>query len=267
MMVPEADTLDEPSRKEMEACGGTFASQQTGRCSGEALLRAMSNSMDTLIGKLLDEVDRLDRNTIVVFIGDNGTPMYGRPNLDFIDNFYISRTGRGKGTTYESGARVPLVVRGPGIGRGEVSDEFTHAADLFPTIISLAGLKPPTMVSNGDGSGTLAVDGVSLAPIVTGKAKTVRDPDQDFMLTESMNLMTNNSRQIGARNGNYKVICNEKAEIAACEFYNLADDPLEEYPLAKPANCSGNWTTKDPQWHYCRLEDKIRTESFFAKGR
>lgn len=267
MMVPEADTLDEPSRREMEACGGTFASQLTGRCTGEALLRAMSNSMDTLIGKLLAEVDRLDPNTIVVFIGDNGTPMYGRPNLDFIDNLYISRKGRGKGTTYESGARVPLVIRGPGIGRGVTSSEFTQAADLFPTILALAGLKPPATVSNADGSGTFRLDGVSLAPIVTGKARTVRDPDQDYMLTESMNLMTNSSRQIGARNGRYKVICNEKAEIAACEFYDLVSDPLEEYPLAKPASCSGATTAKDPAWHYCRLEDKIRTESFFAKGR
>lgn len=267
MAVPNADTLDAPSLAEMQACRGEFGSNRTGSCSGEALLRAMSNSMDTVIGRLLDEVQRLDPNTIVIYVGDNGTPMYGRPNLDFIDNLYISRKGRGKGTTYESGARVPLVVAGPGVARGAVSEEFTHVADLFPTILELAGLPAPRQVSNADRSGTLAVDGVSLAPIVKSGAGTVRDPVRDFMLTESLNLMTNSTRQVAARNGRYKVICTEKVEPGACEFYDTVSDPLEEYPLAKPARCDGTATSADPAWHYCQLAMRIRTESFFAMGR
>jgi arylsulfatase A-like enzyme len=267
MMVPNADTLDAVSTAEMKACQGTFGTQNTGTCSGEALMRAMTNSMDTLIGKLLAEVDRLDPNTVVIYIADNGTPMYARPNLDFIDNLYITRKGRGKGTSYESGARVPLVIRGPGIAGNRVSQEFMHAADLFPTILSVAGLAVPSSVSNADGSGTFTVDGVSVMPIVNGKAKSVRDPDQGYMLTESLNLMTNSTRQIGARNGTYKLICTEKVENAACVFYNLVKDPLEEYPLEKPASCSASLTPKDPAWHYCRLAEVIRKESFFAKGR
>jgi arylsulfatase A-like enzyme len=193
--------------------------------------------------------------------------MYGRPNLDFIDNMYITRKGRGKGTTYESGARVPMAIRGPGIAGNRVNGEYLHVADLFPTILSLAGLVPPERVSNGDGTGMLTVDGVSLQPLISGKAKTVRDPDQGYVLTESMNLMTNSTRQVAARNATYKVICTEKTDAAACEFYNLKNDPLEELPLEKPASCSGNWTARNPQWHYCRLNELIRTKSFFAMGR
>jgi arylsulfatase A-like enzyme len=267
MMVPNADTLDAIATAEMKACNGTFGTQNTGTCSGEALLRAMTNSMDTLIGKLLEAVDKLDPNTIVIYIADNGTPMYARPNLDFIDNMYITRKGRGKGTAYESGARVPMVVRGPGIAGNRVHHEALHSADLFPTILQLAGLSVPAKVSNADGSGTYDLDGVSVMPIVNGKAKAVRDPDTGTMMTESLNLMTNSTRQIGARNGTYKVICTEKVENAACVFFNLVKDPLEEYPLDKPANCDGKWTAKNPEWHYCRLANVIRTESFFAKGR
>jgi arylsulfatase A-like enzyme len=267
MMVPNADTLDAATLAEMRACNGTFGTNITGTCSGESLMRAMTNSMDTLIGKLLTEVDRLDANTVVIYIGDNGTPMYGRPNLDFIDNMYITRKGRGKGTTYESGARVPMAIRGPGIAGNRVSGEYLHVADLFPTILSFAGLVPPERVSNGDGTGTLTVDGVSLQPLITGKAKTVRDPDQGYVLTESMNLMTNSTRQVAARNATYKVICTEKTDAAACEFYNLKNDPLEELPLEKPASCSGSWTVASPQWHYCRLNELLRTKSFFAMGR
>lgn len=267
MMVPNADTLDAPSLAEMRACGGTFGTNTTGNCSGEALQRAMTNSMDTVLGKLLDQIDGIDPNTIVIYIGDNGTPMYARPNLDFIDNLYITRKGRGKGTAYESGARVPLAIRGPGITAARRSDEYLHVADMFPTILEMAGLTAPAQVSNGDGTGTFDVDGVSLNPLLSGKAQQVRDPDQDFILTESLNLMTNSTRQIGARNGTYKVICTEKVEPAACQFFNLLEDPLEEYPLPVPASCAGNLTAKDAAWHYCRLADAIRTESFFARGR
>lgn len=267
MAVPNADTLGAASLAEMRACGAQFGSNSTGTCSGEALMRAMTSSLDTVLGKLLAAVDDIDRNTVVIYIGDNGTPMYGRPNLDFIDNLYITRKGRGKGTAYESGARVPLVIRGPGIAPTRVSGEFTHAADLFPTILGLAGLRPPAEVSNAEGNGVLRVDGVSLLPILRGAAQRVRDPDRDTMLTESLNLMTNSTRQIGARNARYKVICTEKVDNDACEFYDLVADPLEEYPLAKPSGCAAAGTMQDRAWHYCRLAEVIRTESFFAKGR
>src|SRR5690606_27842782 len=147
------------------------------------------------------------------------------------------------------------------------STEFTHAADLFPTILALAGLAPPTQVSNGAGSGRLEVDGVSLMPILRGRAEHVRDPVEDYILTESLNLMTNDTVQVGAPNGTYKMICTEKVETGTCEFFNLADDPLEEYPLPKPARCTQDASSRDAAWHYCRLAEAIRTESFFAMGR
>lgn len=267
MAVPDEALLDAPSRAEMRACNGTFGTNTTGSCSGEALNRAMTNAHDTLIGKLLAGVEALDANTIVIYVGDNGTPMYGRPNLDMIDSLYITRKGRGKGTAYESGARVPLAIRGPGIGAGRSSSEYVHVVDLFPTILGMAGLQVPAKVSSGDGRGSLDVDGVSLLPIVDGKAQRLRDPDQGYLLTESLNLMTNSTRQVAARNGTYKVICTEKVERDACQFFNLALDPLEEFPLARPVTCGSGLAVKDPAWHYCRLANLIRTESFFARGR
>lgn len=271
MAVPNADTLDAASYNEMKDCGGTFGSSNTGSCSGEALMRAMTNSLDTLLGKLLETVDALDPNTYVIYLGDNGTPMYGRPDLDFIDNMYITRKGRGKGTVYESGARVPMAIRGPGIAANKASSEYVHTADLFSTILSLAGLEAPAKVSNSDGTGTLALDGQSLAPILMGKATHLRDPNEGYLLTESLNLMTNSTRQVGARNATFKVICTENAEPGSCVFYNLIVDPLEEYPLDKPANCSGYssgaWTAADPRWHFCRLSELIRKQSFLAQAR
>jgi arylsulfatase A-like enzyme len=267
MAVPNADTLDAVSYKEMKDCGGTFGSNDTGSCSGEALMRAMTNSMDTIFGKLLDTVDALaPDNTYVIYISDNGTPMYGRPNLDFIDNMYITRKGRGKGTSYESGALVPMILRGPKIAPNTQNNSYAHVVDLFSTILELAGRKPPKNVSNSDGNGTVPLDAVSLAPILFNKAKASRDPNTGYILNENKNLMTGGTRWVGAQNATYKVVCIDKPND--CTFYNLVNDPLEEYPLARPDSCAdfanGKWTPKDPQWHYCHLMDVVAKDSILS---
>ncbi len=266
MCVPNIDTLDAVSIKEMKECGGSFGSNTVGSCSGEALMRAMTNSLDTIFGKLLDGVDALDPNTYVIFISDNGTPMYGRPNLDFIDNMYITRKGRGKGTAYESGVRVPMAIRGPQIAANTQNKGFTHVADLFSTILELAKLTPPKNVSNSDGIGTVSLDAVSLAPILFNKAKAARDPNTGYILNENKNLMTGGTLWVGAQNATYKVVCIDGA--INCTFFNLVNDPLEEYPLAKPDSCvdytNGKWTPKDPRWHYCRLTDVVARDSFLS---
>ena len=261
MMVPDRDTLDAATIAEMEACGGEFGTQNTGTCSGEALMRAMTNAMDTIVGKVLAEVDRLDPNTYVIFLGDNGTPMYGRPNLDFIDNLYITRTGRGKGSPFESGAHVELAIRGPGIAAGSHSDAFVHVVDLFPTILQLAGLAVPQQVPNSDGSAQVPLDGISLRQILTGAATTVRDPFRGYVLNENTNLMANSTKFVGARNRDYKVTCTDSADN--CAFYDLVHDPLEEFPLDKPASCDKGYAETDPAWSYCYLTRVVAERSIF----
>jgi arylsulfatase A-like enzyme len=267
MVVPNIDTMDEISIKEMKACGGTFGSAIVGSCTSEALMRAMTNSMDTIISKVLDVVDKADPNTYVIYLGDNGTWMFGEKR-EFIDNMYITRRGRSKGTAYESGAHVSMAIRGPRIKAGSQSDEPIHAVDLFSTILELAGLEVPKTVPNKTGDAMIPVDGISLTPILFKNAKGLRDPNKGFLLTETVNPVMNNQRQAGARNLKYKVLCTDKADTASCQFYNLIDDPLEEYPLAKPDSCSnytnGTWTPADPKWHFCRLQEVLGKESFLA---
>jgi arylsulfatase A-like enzyme len=270
MVIPNKDTLDEVSRKEMEECAGPdgkFGSANVGNCSSEALMRAMTNAMDTMISKLLDVVDRLDPNTYVIYLGDNGTWMFG-PKREFIDNMYITRRGRGKGTAYESGARVSMAIRGPRIKAGSQSNEPIDGVDLFATILELAGLDVPKTVPNRNGDGTVALDAVSLTPILFKGAKDLRDPNKGYMLAETVNPVMKNLHQAGARNATYKLICTDNAETANCTFYNLIDDPLEEYPLAKPDSCAnyenGTWTPAVPAWHFCRLQEVIGKDSFLA---
>jgi len=266
MAVPNADTLNAVSHDEMSACGGEFGSARVGTCSGESLMRAMTNSLDTVLGKLLASVEEIDPNTYILFIGDNGTPMYGRPGLDFIDNMYITRTGRGKGSVFQSGASVPMVITGPGVDANSVSGEFVHAVDLYSTVLDFAGLEVPDRVSNRDGNGTVPLEGISLAPIVFGDANAVRDPNEGYVLTETHDLMRNGIREVGARNGSHKVLCTDGSSVDDCEFYNLIADPLEEFPLEKPASCDtyaiGDWSPAESEWHFCRLTEVVAAKSF-----
>jgi arylsulfatase A-like enzyme len=212
-------------------------------------------------------VDKQDPNTYVIYLGDNGTWMFGEKR-EFIDNMYITRRGRSKGTAFESGARVSMAIRGPKIKAGSKSNEPIHGVDLFSTILQLASLEVPKTVPNKTGDAMIPVDGISLTPILFNGAKRLRDPDKGFLLTETVNPVMNNQRQAGARNAKYKVICTDKTDTASCAFYNLMEDPLEEYPLAKPDSCAnyknGTWTPADPKWHFCRLQEVLGKESFLA---
>jgi len=274
MVIPNADTIDEVSRKEMEECigpDGEFGSANVGSCSSEALMRAMTNTMDTMTGRLIETVDKLDPNTYIVYIGDNGTWMFGEKR-EFIDNMYITRRGRSKGTAYESGVRVSMAVRGPGIKAGSQSEEWVNGVDLFSTVLELAGLDVPETVPNRTGDGTVALDSVSLTPILFKGGTGLRDPNKGYMLAETINPVSTvkpNLKQVGARNATYKLICDENPETANCVFYNLVEDPLEEYPLDKPDSCAnyknGTWTPADPEWHFCRLQEVIAKESFLGQ--
>jgi arylsulfatase A-like enzyme len=270
MVIPNADTMNEVARKEMEACmgpDGQFGSANVGSCSSEALMRAMTNTMDTMIGRLIETVDKLDPNTYIIYLGDNGTWMFG-PKREFIDNMYITKRGRSKGTAYESGVRVSMAIRGPGIKPDSQSDDWIHNVDLFPTILKLAGLEVPKMVPNREGNGMVEVDGVSLTPILFDGAKSLRDPDKGYLLAETVNPVKANLMEVGARNATYKVICDNNTETDSCIFYNLVDDPIEEYPLSKPGSCTnyqnGTWTPEDPEWNFCYLKDIIAKKSFLA---
>jgi arylsulfatase A-like enzyme len=160
-----------------------------------------------------------------------------------------------------------MVIRGPKIAANTVNNGSTHVADLFSTILELANLTPPDQVSDSDGTGAVPLDAVSLTPILFDNAETVRDPNTGYILTETENLMTGGTKMVGAQNAAYKVVCTDSPDN--CQFYNLADDLLEEYPLEKPDSCNkytdGTWTPADPDWHYCRLAEVVAKYSFLSE--
>jgi len=268
MAVPNIDTMNETAIAEMKSCGGTFGSANVGKCTDKQLMRAMTNALDTLVGKLLKKVDSYNQDTYVIYLGDNGTWMFGQ-NREFIDNMYITRLDRGKGTSYESGARVEMTIRGPGIKPGSVSDTPVTGSDLYSTILNMAGLQPTKQVPSQDGKGMVDLDSVSLMPILMNGAKQIRDPNTGYLLAETTNPVKNNVAEAAARNEHYKVFCVENAELKNCTFYDLKKDPLEEYPQPKPDSCAdyqnGKWKPAQTQWHFCYLQEVVAKDSFLSK--
>lgn len=97
--------------------------------------RRVSNFYNTVkrldfgVGLLLDELEKSGQaeDTLVIFLGDHGPPF-----------------NRGKTTCYESGLRVPFVVRWPGVsGKGIESEALVSAVDIVPTILDAAGVEFP----------------------------------------------------------------------------------------------------------------------------
>lgn len=101
----------------------------------------MVEAFDTEIGKIMRRLSNLGRleNTIIIVISDNGTS--GR-SLDC-----PLETQHAKGSVYQLGARVPLIVWGQPVispeNAGSACDELVAAVDLWPTIAEMAGVSDP----------------------------------------------------------------------------------------------------------------------------
>ena len=126
----------------------------------EAAYASMVESVDVALGELLATLERLGQleDTLVVFTSDNGgLSAHGRGGTAHTHNAPLRS---GKGSAYEGGLRVPMVVAGPGVrARGRCADPvITH--DLFPTLLAAAGATVPV---------GHPVDGVDLAPVLRGE--------------------------------------------------------------------------------------------------
>ena len=93
---------------------------------------AAIEAMDHEIGRLLDSFSADTRaNTVIIYMGDNGTPrrVFQGPSRQ-----------RAKGSVYQGGVAVPMIISGRGVSRtGEREDALVSSVDLFATIANLAG--------------------------------------------------------------------------------------------------------------------------------
>lgn len=97
---------------------------------------AAIEAMDHELGRLLATLSDEERdNTLIVFLGDNGTPSQA-VDAD------VFAPARAKNTLYEGGVRVPLIISGAGAREGVRDPALVHTVDLFPTLLQVLGLAP-----------------------------------------------------------------------------------------------------------------------------
>jgi arylsulfatase len=218
---------------------------------------AQVESMDQAVGKILEKVKQLgrDQNTLVMFLSDNGAG--GEEILPGASGPEIPRkTSRGvavqvgndpqtmpgdegtyqsygvpwanvsntpfrsyKGSCYEGGIAVPLVIRWPAVIRpslatGDITREIAHAIDVAATCYDVAGVPYP---QRHDGHAIEPLEGTSLLPAFLGKEMPLRP------------LFFEYEGNRAARYGKWKIVALNRA---SWELYDMNADRTETTDVA-----------------------------------
>ena len=179
---------------------------------------AMVRSMDENVGRLLQRLEENGQasNTIVVFTSDNGGFINEHEGVVVTSN---APWRSGKGSLYEGGIRVPLLVRVPG-RPGRVCEAPIVGFDLYPTLAEVTGSAIPATQK-------AAMDGVSFAGILRNPDASMPERPLYFHFPHYYTTTTPASAVI---EGKWKLI--EYFEDGRLELYNLRDDPYERRDLA-----------------------------------
>lgn len=145
-----------------------------------------------------------DKNTVIIFMGDNGY-------------FLGERQLAGKWLMYDNSVRVPMIIYDPRAGQHRDISDIALNIDIPATILDLAGLEVPE-----------SYQGKSLVSIVSGKEKAMQ---RDTVLIEHLWEFDNIPPSEGVRTAQWKYMryVNDKSSE---ELYNLKSDPQEINNLA-----------------------------------
>jgi arylsulfatase A-like enzyme len=182
---------------------------------------AMVHSLDESVGRIVERLESrgLVERTVVVFVSDNGGHVGKFEGQPATDNYPLRS---GKGSLYEGGVRVPLIIRWPCItpAGGAVCREPVFMADLYPTLIEIARI-------GGDKMHNAKLDGLSLAPLL-------RQPDasleREALYFHYPHYYPTTTPAGAIRAGDWKLI--EYFEDNRVELYKLRDDLSEANDLA-----------------------------------
>jgi hypothetical protein len=181
--------------------------------------------LDVTVGNIVKKLEQLDllRDTVIIFVSDNGGV---RLPIDQRGGHETSGDLRGdKGTIYEGGHRVPLIViwgdRAFGtspLAPGTTIDALVGIQDLYATLAALTGV--PLSIEQ-------ARDSFNLLPLLMGQASSVRD----HMVQEADRPEDNapnggiSGRHFAYRRGPWKLVFDSSRD--PLELYNLNADPGE----------------------------------------
>lgn len=191
------------------------AKRRAGLKHANAAYAAMIEGVDATVGQVREALDRLDiaDRTVIVVTSDNGGRIPTTSNQPL---------RAGKGSCYDGGTRVPLIVYWPGnTPPGTVCDVPVISADLYPTLLEIAGVP--------DRPGH-QVDGLSLVPLLRQTGGLDRDA-LFWHYPHHQHYQRGGTMPYSAvRRGRYKLI--EFLDDDHVELYDIEDDPGERHDLA-----------------------------------
>lgn len=174
------------------------------------------NCLDDNIGRVLDALkeQKLDKNTLIVFISDNGgSPLTGANNAPL--------TG-GKYALWEGGIRVPLAISWAGnVAANKVETKYVSATDILPTLLNTAGM--PVKDETLDGISLLKPNPNRLLVWKWQKTWAVRQGDWKLTNTNENHWKSEPSVQYIA-----PIVDNMELKL-----FNVETDPGERLDLAK----------------------------------
>ena len=172
---------------------------------GNPIYAAMVESIDQSVGRVLATLKELgrDEETMIIFTSDNGGFYKATRNAPLRAN---------KGSYYEGGIRVPLIIKWPGVTKpGSVIHEPVTSSDLYPTCLEAAG--QPLLPNQHQ-------DGLSLLPLLQGERTLNRDAI--FWHFPHYNQHPSSYPSSVIRRGSWKLI--ETFDPEGIELYNLKED-------------------------------------------
>ena len=211
----------------------THLSKKWENKSGYGLYADAMMEMDWEVGELLKKLDDLGiaDNTVVLFTSDNGAETFSWPDGG-------NQPFRGeKGTTYEGGFRVPLVVKWPGtIKPGTIVNEVIAAEDWLPTLVAAAGVpdakeKLLAGMKAGDKTFKTYLDGYNFMPFLKGDAK--ESPRREFFyFTDNgeLNALRYNDWKVSFKTVKGNLFTGSEESTNVPVVTNLREDPFEKFP-------------------------------------
>lgn len=193
----------------------------------ENYFKAAIEAMDTEIGRLINylEQNNLLDSTNFIFLGDNG-------NQSQVAQ--ISNTLKSKGTIYDYGVHVPMIITGPAvIDGGRSSDALVNTTDIFATIAELCGFHQWRNSIPLD----TEIDTRSMLSII----KNQTTPHRDWIFSETFNSPSTTDDGKTIRNENYHLL---RFDNGMEEFYNQTIDKEENNNLLIDASAmsSADWS-------------------------
>ncbi|MCP4642730.1 MAG: sulfatase [bacterium] len=191
----------------------TYRQRTPGKMHKDVERAAMTENLDAGVGLLMKQIDALGitDNTYVIYMSDNGAG--GGSNVRPLRG--------GKGSLFEGGIRVPLIVRGPGVKASAFCDVPVVGYDVLPTLCALGGADAP--LPEG-------VEGGNFAQLFTEGAGVVKRP-REGLVFHFPHYQSGNGPHSVIRLGDYKLV--KFYETGELRLFDLAQDIGEHKDLAQ----------------------------------